>query len=86
MLKDTGFDIVVEELRFFDHWLRGIDNGVMREPAVTYYTYNEAPEKSWKSSPVWPLKNERRTRFLLRRRALSFRQHPPHPRARPECR
>ena len=45
VLRDTGFDIVVEELRFFDHWLRGIDNGVMREPAVTYYTYNEAPEK-----------------------------------------
>ncbi|HEY6125034.1 MAG TPA: CocE/NonD family hydrolase [Steroidobacteraceae bacterium] len=65
VLKDTGFDIVVEELRFFDHWLRGIDNGVMREPAVTYYTYNEAPAKAWKSSRTWPLKNERRTRFYL---------------------
>ena len=60
VLKDTGFDIVVEELRFFDHWLRGIDNGVMREPAVTYYTYNEAPQKAWKTSRTWPLKNERR--------------------------
>ena len=65
VLRDTGFDIVVEELRFFDHWLRGIDNGIMREPAVTYYTYNEAPEKSWKSSPVWPLKNERRTAYYF---------------------
>jgi predicted acyl esterase len=33
VLTDTGFDIVTEELRFFDYWLRGIDNGVMREPA-----------------------------------------------------
>jgi predicted acyl esterase len=61
VLEDTGFDIVVEELRFFDHWLRGMDNGVMREPAVTYYTYNERPAKSWKSSRTWPLANERRT-------------------------
>lgn len=61
VLKDTGFDIVVEELRFFDHWLRGVDNGVMREPAVTYYTYNEVPEKAWKSAPGWPLAAEKRT-------------------------
>ena len=65
VLADTGFDIVTEELRFFDHWLRGIDNGIMREPAVTYYTYNETPADSWKSSSVWPLKNERRTRWYF---------------------
>ena len=42
---DTGFDIVAEELRFFDYWLKGIRNGVMEEPAVTYYTYNAPPTK-----------------------------------------
>ena len=63
VLKETGFDIVVEELRFFDHWLRGIDNGVMREAPVTYFTYNEPAEKAWKSSRAWPLQNERRTPF-----------------------
>ncbi len=65
VLQTTGFDIVVEELRFFDHWLRGIDNGVMREPAVTYYTYNETPERAWQQSPVWPLANERRTPYYF---------------------
>ena len=79
MLKDTGFDIVIEELRFFDYWLRGIDNGVMREPAVTYYTYNEAPERAWKSSPVWPLRNEKRTAFYLGDGALGDRQRPASP-------
>jgi uncharacterized protein len=58
VLRDTGFDIVVEERRFFDHWLKGIDNGVMREPSVYYYTYNAAPENAWRSSPTWPLENE----------------------------
>jgi predicted acyl esterase len=71
VLKETGFDIVTEELRFFDYWLRGIDNGVMREPAVTYYTYNESPERAWKSSKVWPLPAEKRTAFYLREGALA---------------
>ena len=65
VLATTGFDIVTEELRFFDHWLRGIDNGVMREPAVTYYTYNEEPRNAWKTSPVWPLANETRTPYYF---------------------
>ena len=45
---DTGFDIVAEELRFFDYWLKGVRNGVMDEPAVTYYTYNAPPEQAWR--------------------------------------
>ena len=65
VLADTGFDLVTEELRFFDYWLRGIDNGVMREPAVTYYTYNEAPEHAWKSSRAWPPRGGKRTAFYL---------------------
>src|SRR5690606_36857921 len=69
--KDTGFDIIVEELRFFDHWLKGIDNGVMSEPAVTYYTYNAPPGRAWQTSPTWPLPNERRTSFHLSADSLS---------------
>ncbi len=71
VLKDTGFDIIVEEHRFFDHWLKGIDNGVMKENAVTYFTYNEAPGKEWKTSPTWPLRNEHRTKFFLSPSSLS---------------
>jgi putative CocE/NonD family hydrolase len=37
----------------------------MREPAVTYYTYNEAPDRAWKSSKVWPLPGAKRTAFYL---------------------
>ncbi|HSW39193.1 MAG TPA: CocE/NonD family hydrolase, partial [Acidobacteriota bacterium] len=32
--QQTGFDITVEELRFFDYWLKGIENGVMDEDPV----------------------------------------------------
>ncbi|HET7811766.1 MAG TPA: CocE/NonD family hydrolase [Steroidobacteraceae bacterium] len=74
VLTDTGFDIVTEERRFFDHWLRGIDNGVMREPAVTYYTYNAARERAWRTSPTWPPRATR-TAFYLADGAL--RGEPP---------
>jgi len=71
VLTETGFDLVTEELRFFDHWLRGIDNGVMREPAVTYYTYNESPERAWKYSKTWPPRGGKRTAFYLSSGTLS---------------
>ncbi len=69
--NETGFDIIVEELRFFDYWLKGIDNGVMREPAVTYYTYNAPPGREWQTSSTWPLPNEQRTNFYLSGQTLS---------------
>jgi putative CocE/NonD family hydrolase len=70
-VKDTtGFDIVTEELRFFDHWLKGVDNGVMAEPRVTYYTYNAPAGGEWRQSNVWPLANEARTAFYLDGEAL----------------
>jgi hypothetical protein len=63
--KTTGFDIVVEELRWFDYWLKGVQNGVMREPGVTYFTYNAPKESAWRTSATWPLANEVRTPFYL---------------------
>jgi predicted acyl esterase len=75
VLTDTGFDIVTEELRFFDYWLRGIDNGVMREPAVTYYTYNAPKERAWTSSATWPPRATR-TVFYLGDGTLNTEQSP----------
>jgi uncharacterized protein len=63
--RDTGFDITIEERRFFDYWLKGIDNGVMDEPGVHYYTYNAPPGTEWRSSAQWPLPNERRATYYL---------------------
>jgi predicted acyl esterase len=69
--KETGFSIITEELRFFDHWLKSIDNGVMSEPAVTYYTYNAPPGREWQSASTWPLPNAKRTSFQLSADGLS---------------
>ena len=70
----TGFDIVVEELRFFDHWLKGIDNQVMSEEKVHYYTYNADPTHSWRSAPSWPLPDEQKTALYLGARTLASAQ------------
>jgi uncharacterized protein len=63
--RTTGFEIAVEERRFFDHWLKGIDNGVMREPKVYYYTYNAPTGQDWTAAESWPLENEQRTPYYL---------------------
>ena len=61
----TGFEIAVEERRFFDYWLKDIDNGIMAEPKVYYYTYNAPAGQEWSASDAWPLSNEVRTPYYL---------------------
>lgn len=62
---DTGFPIVTEERRFFDYWLKGIHNGVMKQAPVTYYTYNAPPQSAWRTASTWPLPNQVKTAFYL---------------------
>lgn len=71
-MKLTGFDIVTEELRFFDYWLKGIDNGIMNEDAVYYFTYNAPEGKEWQSSKTWPLAEEQRVKYYLGNGTLSI--------------
>lgn len=40
-------------LRWWDHWLRGMDNGVMDEPPVTLYLEGHNPR--WRCFESWPL-------------------------------
>lgn len=68
---DTGFSIVTEERRFFDYWLKGIKNGVMKQPAVTYYTYNAPPQSAWRTASTWPLPDQVKTAFYLAGDSLS---------------
>lgn len=72
--KETGFDILVEELRFFDRWLKEIDNGIMKEDPVTYFTYNVTENNGWKTASAWPLPNEKLTEFYLHENGLSKTQ------------
>jgi putative CocE/NonD family hydrolase len=64
-VQTTGFDNVVEHLRWYDYWLKGIDNGIMREPPIHYGTFNAHPDSVWRSAWQWPLPTERRTRLYF---------------------
>jgi putative CocE/NonD family hydrolase len=54
-----------EHMRFFDYFLKGIDNGIMDEPSVWYYTLGAPEGEAWRSAESWPLPNEVRTNFYL---------------------
>ena len=62
----AGLDMPAEYLRWFDHWLKGVDNGVLEEPALHYWTLNAAEGSEWRGTDAWPLPSERRTAFHFR--------------------
>ena len=41
--------------RWFDYWLKGIENGIMKDPSIHYYLMGERKDKTWKTTDVWPL-------------------------------
>jgi uncharacterized protein len=50
---------VRDQWRWFDHTLKGVDNGIEREPAVTYYVMGDtgdtnAPGNTWRTASQWP--------------------------------
>lgn len=45
-------DFLTLALRWWDHWLRGRDTGVMDEPPVTLY--QQGPRPRWRAHPCWP--------------------------------
>jgi len=51
-----------EAIRWFDYWLKGIDNGVMAEPPVRMFLMGE---NRWMNSDKFPLSNEIRTTMYL---------------------
>ena len=71
-----------EELRWFDHWLKGEANGIMDEPAVRWYqraaAYRGEPSEKnvWRQSDTWP-PNGTTTRRLYLREGLALSFDPP---------
>uniref|UniRef100_UPI003F71D4FB CocE/NonD family hydrolase n=1 Tax=Polymorphobacter sp. TaxID=1909290 RepID=UPI003F71D4FB len=60
-----GFDMAAEQHRFFDYWLKGIDNGIMAEPPIHYFTYNAPTGREWRSAKAWPLPQMRYRSYYL---------------------
>lgn len=60
-----SLDLATEELRWYDYWLKGIDNGVMSEAPIYYYTMGEGKKSGWHSAWKWPLPEEKLTNYYF---------------------
>jgi uncharacterized protein len=50
------------QLRWFDHYLLGMDNGVDREPPVDVFVFGD---NAWRKEPAWPLSRAVPTRWYV---------------------
>jgi hypothetical protein len=69
-----------DRFRWFDRWLKGIDNGIDREPPVRYYLMGDAddaaaPGNRWVDAASWPPPSRPLSFFLHPDRSL--RREPP---------
>jgi uncharacterized protein len=73
---DAAIDLNAFELRWFDRWLKGIDNGVDREPPVRIYVMgggevHKTPDGRvfvgghWRDEKEWPLARAKLTPYFL---------------------
>jgi len=58
----TSIDVNGMHMRWFDHWLKGIDNGIMEEPRVRIFVMGD---NVWRDEKDWPLPNTRYTKYYF---------------------
>ncbi len=54
-----------EMLRWFDHWLKGKDTGIMAEPPVKLCIRTSTTECQWRFENEWPLARTEYTKYYL---------------------
>lgn len=78
--ENARFPLDAHMIRWFDHYLKGIANGVEGEPTVRYYVQGAvgepgAPGNVWRTAPDWPVPAEP-TAYYLRAGGTLARQAP----------
>lgn len=58
--ENARFALHTHMIRWFDHHLKGVDNGVERDPKVRYYVMGavgekDAPGNQWRTAADWPI-------------------------------
>jgi len=61
-LGDARLDVLGLQLRWFDYWLKGIDNGITEMPRVQYYLMGK---NRWQSAVAWPIPGTRFEKLYL---------------------
>ena len=60
--KNAAFSVRGQELRWFDHWLKGKGNGIDQEPPVRIFVMGR---NEWRSEKEWPLSRAKKVRYFL---------------------
>jgi len=61
-LGDARYDYFARWLEWYDHWLKGIDNGALKRPKVDYY---QMGTNKWVSSDSFPLQGTKYVDYYL---------------------
>jgi uncharacterized protein len=78
-MPGPAIGFLTEMLRWWDHWLKGRETGIMKEPMLRAYMqdsiapashYDERPGR-WVAEPVWPADGASGRRFFLNANALA---------------
>jgi putative CocE/NonD family hydrolase len=59
---NAAFDLDAHMVRWFDHHLKGVSNGVEKEPRVRYYNMGG---NEWRDAPDWPVPSKATSYYLL---------------------
>jgi putative CocE/NonD family hydrolase len=85
--EDAALDLPAFHLRWFDHWLKGIDNGVDREPPVRIYVMGGGDGHKtaegriyvgghWRNEQEWPLARTQPKSYYLHGHGLLSPEKP----------
>lgn len=58
---DKDLDYAAEAQRWFDYWLKNIDNGLMAKAPVHYYRVGAPKAQAWQTATRWPPTADERT-------------------------
>ena len=61
--QSHGVDRGTEMLRWFDYWLKGIDNGIMEEPPIVYCVMDAPADRMIRWAHQWPLPEAKPTQY-----------------------
>jgi putative CocE/NonD family hydrolase len=59
---DARFDYTGFMLRWYDRWLKGVDNGIEKEPRVRVYNMGA---KEWRTFDTWPVRGATQVTYYL---------------------
>jgi putative CocE/NonD family hydrolase len=77
-MPGPAIGFLTETLRWWDHWLKGSETGIMAEPMLRAYVQDSVPPAShydvrpgrWVAEPVWPPAGAGSRRYYLNKDAL----------------